>query len=375
MAIKFNTHSQFASAATIGALILLTGTSLQARQADGFTPHFEAELSLEVQSDHTFKSDDPDNEVTDTYPTLGLGVGWMFTPDFSVQGGFVLEPVVDPHPGEDRFFEHIGVYTEELYAQYEAGAARLFAGKFNPSFGHAFDLTPGLYSTAFAEDYQLTERLGFGGAYSIKDTAVGNLTWTASAFKRDTTILSRSIGTDRGKVSSQDGGVGNTRHLGSYTVTVDGSDIAISGGNLAWHLGYAYQSKGQTINDIASETALVGGLYGNHSLHQRLSLDWLAEVAHLENAGGNTDDVSYWTLGGAITLDKRYNLAIAHTSRHTHFATGNTLLDTSSQISVGMEIHAGWSLDVGYKFAKEQGVKSQTVGLLIGKTFTFGSAN
>ena len=355
------------------ALALVTGTSAIAQESAPFTPHVEGELSVEIGSDHTFKSDDPDNKITDTYPTLGLGVGWLFTPNFSVQGGFTLEPVRDPNPGADRTFEHIGVYVGELYGQFEFGPARLFAGKFTPSFGQAWGLTPGLYGTAFAEDYELSERIGLGGSLSAARTILGDLTLSASLFKKDTTQLSRSIGTDRGQASLADGGAGNTSDLASYSVTLDGANIAVPGGGLAWHLGYSKQAKGETSNDITNETGLVAGLYGSFKPSERASLEWLVEAVRLENAGGGADDVSYLTVGSVITLDERYNLAIAHTSRRVNVAGASDFTDTNTQISVGMEVYNGWTFDVGYKFAKEQGAHSQTIGVLLGKTYAFGN--
>ncbi len=353
----------------------MTGMAAFAQDTKSFTPHVEGALSIEIESDHTFRSDDPDNKITDTYPTVELGVGWMFTPNFSVQGSFKLEPVRDPLPGTDRTFEHIGVYAQELYAQVAFGPARLFAGKFNPSFGHAFDLTPGLYGTVFAEDYELAERIGFGGSLSAGRTPLGELTATASIFKKDTTRLSRSIGTGRGQASVQDGGAGNTSDLASFSLALDGSNIAIPGGGLAWHLGYAHQAKGETAADVTNETRMVGGLYGSHRLSESLSLEWLGEVARIESPDGHgPDNLTYYTIGGALTFATRFNLAIAHTSRTFDFAGDTYLNDGTTQISAGMEIYDGWTFDVGYKIAKRGEIESQTIGLLLAKSYAFSNA-
>ena len=76
----------------------------------------------------------------------------------------MFEPVQDPDPGDDRFLEDHGLYAEELFVNYETGHFAGYAGKFNPSFGTAWDLAPGIFGTDLAEDYEITERIGLGGA-------------------------------------------------------------------------------------------------------------------------------------------------------------------------------------------------------------------
>ena len=124
------------------------------------------ELSVELQSDNTFDSEDPDAELSDTYTTTEAGVDVTFGDHLLAHGGFVLEPIRDPGPGEDRFFEDLGLYAEELYGQVNLGRGfSILGGKFNPAFGTAWDVTPGLYGTDFAEDYETTERIGFAAAF------------------------------------------------------------------------------------------------------------------------------------------------------------------------------------------------------------------
>ena len=113
------------------------------------TPRLEVEGVVEFRSDSNVKSDDPDAEITDTYNTTELAFGWFVNRVLSFHGGFTFEPVLDPPPGTDRFFEDHGLYAEELYAALQFGRVRVFGGKFNPSFGTAWDKAPGLYGVAF----------------------------------------------------------------------------------------------------------------------------------------------------------------------------------------------------------------------------------
>lgn len=365
--------------ASVFALALMSGAMatpvLAGGEGGGVYPRFEGELSVELESDHTFRSDTPDSKITDTYPTIELGGGLLFSPNFSVQGTFVLEPVEVPPgaaPGDDLFFDDVGGYVEELYAQFLFGPVRLFAGKFDAAFGQAWDLTPGIYGTDFAEEYELVERVGAGFGVSVQATVVGDLDLTASLFTMDTSQLSRSIFAKRDQVKTSDGGAGNSGELDSFSITLDGRNIPMLSG-IAWHLGYSHQEKGKTADDLSDETGLVAGLYGSHKLSDTISLEWVGEIAQLQNVGGGPDDVTYYTLGGVLTFSERYNLAIAHTTRSFDIAAGADIDDTNTQFSVGMEIHDGWSLDVGYKITEENNVESETVGVLLAKTFAFNT--
>jgi hypothetical protein len=123
MFLNNNKAAGVKSAALVSVLALTAGMAanpVSADEADGsFYPRMEVEVEVEVGGDYTYNSDDPDNEINDTYPTLGIGVGWLLTPNLSINGAFVVEPTLDPDAGDDRFFEDIGLYAEELYAQFE----------------------------------------------------------------------------------------------------------------------------------------------------------------------------------------------------------------------------------------------------------------
>jgi hypothetical protein len=203
-----------------------------------------------LESDHTYKSDDPDAELTDTYNTTELGVEVTFNRFLTAHGAFTFEPVLDPGPGEDRFFEDEGLYAEELFANVALGrGVNLFGGKFNPAFGKAWDAAPGVYGTDFAEDYEITERLGFGGSIEQADTGLGTVTLTGSVYHVDTSELSGSAFTDRGRTSLSSGGVANTEDLDSFALALDAEGIpALGGANL--HLAYRFQHRGTTVDDL-----------------------------------------------------------------------------------------------------------------------------
>ena len=355
------------------SMVSLSGTKVLAADGEEISPHLDVEVSVEFESDHTFRSDDAANKITDNYPSIGIGASWVFNRYFSVNGSFVAEPVVDADPGSTRrFFDDVGIYTEELYAQVQLQNLRLFGGKFDAPFGQAWDLTPGLYGTDFAEDYQLTERVGFGLGYGFGRTFIGDVDFTAGLYTADTSALSGSFFTQRPRKHLSDGGAGNSGDLDSFSVTLDGRNLPGLAG-IAWHLGYSHQARGKTATDLHDENGYVGGLYGSHDLGNSLTFNWDAEIARLDHAGGGKDSTTYYTLGGVLTIANKYNLALAHTTRAHDVAGGADYNDSTTQISAGMEVYDGWSLDVGYKIARADHVKSETVGVLLSRSFSFST--
>jgi hypothetical protein len=270
----------------------------------------KGELKVELQSDTNYKSDDPNAELTDTYNTTELGVEASFGRYLTGHGAFTFEPVRDPGPGEDRFFEDEGLYAEELFANVALGhGVNVFGGKFNPVFGKAWDAAPGVYGVNFAEDYEITERLGFGGSIEQENTGLEKLTLTGSVYHLDTSGLSQSAFTNRGRTKLSSGGVSNTEELDSFALALEAASIpALGGANL--HLGYRFQHQGTTVDDLEHEQGYVAALYGSRSMNG-VGFEWIGEIVNLDNAEGTSDELWYYTLGDTVKFAKRYNIALS----------------------------------------------------------------
>lgn len=331
----------------------------------------KGELSVELEMDSTYKSDDPDAELTDTYTTTELGVDVTINRFLSAHGGFTFEPVLDPGPGKDRFFGDHGLYAEELFAILALGpSVTVFGGKFDAAFGKAWDLAPGVYGTGFAEDYELTERLGFGGSIVRENTGLGTLTLTGSLYHVDTSELSHSVFTDRGRTTLASGGVSNTEDLDSFALVLDAEGVpALGGANL--HLGYRFQHQGTTVDDLEDEEGYVAALYGSRSMNG-VDFEWIGEVVYLDDAEGTRDELWYYTLGGVVIFANKYNVALSYTGRPRNVAGGSDFDDRLLTASVGVELRNGWTVDAGYSYHVEEDVDNHTVGLLLAKTFAFG---
>ena len=117
----------------------------------------------------------------------------QFNENFYIDGVAVFENIQDREPNESNFFDNEGIFIEEIKLNYERGAWGAFAGKFNPGFGIAWDYGRGIWGEDFAEDYEITERLGFGASYTFDTETYGSHTLTASTFFADTTFQSGSV--------------------------------------------------------------------------------------------------------------------------------------------------------------------------------------
>lgn len=356
-----------------GAGLALLACYADAAIAQDF-PRLEVEVGVELQGDFVVDADDRDAETTDIYTTTEPYLKLRFTPEFSLEAGTVLEPVRDLDPREDRFFGDHGFYAEQLFFKYETSDFAAYVGKFNPPFGVAWDLAPGIYGTDFAEDYELTERVGLGGNIVLGGDGIGGEGFgthvlSVNSFFADTSPLSNSALEARGRTDRNDGGPSNTEDLSSFTVTLDGSQFEALPG-IAYHLGGSYQKGGP--GTPRDETGVVGAISGEFELTERLALAPLLEVAYFDDAEGLDQDRTYVTAGASL-LSGPWVGALSYTNRDTsaHDAALTSSNDDLFQASIGYVFDFGLTADVGYRFAEEDGLDSHVIGFLLTYVFDF----
>lgn len=355
--------------AAAGLVVVSAGSAQSAEQEGAIYPYVEGALELTLGNDRVLGSDDPGNEINDLYPEAALALRFGLTPNLAVNLGLTLEPVLDPLPFEDRAFGDLGLYVDTLNVEATAGGFTVVAGKFGPGFGRAWDNTPGVYGTDFAEDYELAEQIGFGGSYAFETAAAGTHAIGANVFFADTTILSDSIFTRRGRLSTAAGGAGNTGRLDNFSVTLDGGDFPSIPG-FSYHLGYRHLSAG--LGDLGSENGFVAGVAKETELSSGLVLGLTGEIAHLSNAGGSLDSATYFTPGLSLAFENWHG-ELSGTVRRINFDGGGGDTDHLVQVSAGYTFDNGIGLSAGYAFVRDAGVRSHVVGLRLSKTFEFST--
>lgn len=328
-------------------------------------PRVDGAVSLEFQNDYVTRSDNKDDEINDLTMSNDLFLAVRATPALSLQTSLVAEDVKDPRPGQNRYFEDVGVYVETLGLVYQSGALTLFAGKFNPTFGVAWDLAPGIYGADLADDYELTERIGFGGAATLDAGALGRHTLTGQTFYLDTSVLSQSWGTQRGRTREGDGGVSNTKSLESFSVTLDG-EVPRTLDGLRYQLGVERQRQGRT--ESHDEWGLAAAVYGAFELAEDVDIEPVLEWVWIRNLEGEPNTVTYATAGAALYIGP-WNVAVSSTNRATHPKGGGAFSDPLFQISAGYEFDNGFSLNVGFVSFQDEGVGTNAIGLLLAYDF------
>jgi hypothetical protein len=352
------------------AALSLASLSSNYSFAGEFAPRISGVIPFEIQNDWAYDSDDPDAEVN----TLTTEIEPYFTLSFNerlaLEAGFVFEPVQAPDAGDDTEFENEGLFVQEIKLTYSEDNFGLFAGKYNPTFGTAWDLAPGIYGTDFAEDYELTERIGFGGSCSFESPQTGRHTVTGNTFFLDTTVLSESTITKRGDTDKSDGGISNTENFSSFSVTLDSESIADIEG-LNTHVGYYNQSEGDADVDLDNEIGYAIGANYTFPVSEKVKANVLGEWVAIRNSGGSSDDVNYLTASLGLTLYENWNVAASYTKRDTDVEDGTNIDDRLYQISAGYEFDNGFSVDVGYRGSQESDVDTHILGGLLAYTYEF----
>jgi len=339
----------------------LLALSHTATAADTY-PKISGELAIELENDWTFDSDDDAAELNDLYPTLTLGTSVEFTSELSVNLEATLEPVKDAT--DDRAFEDLGAYINILTVNYDTDLFGVYAGKFTPNFGLAWDAAPGVFGTDINEDLELAEMIGLGG--HVNFSAAGTHTVSSSVFFKDTTFLSDSLGKSRGPLDEDDGGPANTESLSSFAVALNGEFEAIEG--FRYHLGFSSLADGDDGNE--NQLGYVVGAEYEFAVTEEVTLTPVVEFAHLENAGGvDGDDAQYATAGIALGYDA-WTISTTYQDRNTE--TGGTDVDDYVyDFTVGYAFDFGLEVAAAYRAAEEDNMNSQGLGVMVGYTIEF----
>lgn len=281
----------------------------------------------------------------------------------------------DPEPDQNCYFCELGGFLENLSLNWEAERWSLIGGKFGPNFAIAWDAAPGIYGTDIdEEDIELAERIGFGGSVTIiADETLGAHTLSGSAFFADTSILSESFGTNRGRVSKSDGGPSNTGSPESFALAIDGAGISGLPG-LLYHISGVRQAV-DTVNDedgnplpsdeIDDEYRFAVAGQWAIALDDHTTLTPLLEYVHFWNAEGVKDESRNYLTASALVEYDAWNVAVSYTGKFVENPDGSERTDTLFQVSGGYTFDVGLGADIGYRLLDEEGVESQTFGLFL----------
>ena len=206
-------------------------------------PCLSFSFTSKLKSDWVFSANPSSKTGIDTGPSAELELRYAPTDQLSFVGVITGESVNDRRPGENRTFKDLGLYAGALYAEYAAEPVTFRLGKFDPDFSLGSATLDGQYAAGLSDTYDTEERWGVQAVYAFPGEALSQ-SLTASLFTTDRSVLSQSLGTDRGRLSLDDGGAGNVKGIGSAAAFYD-----ICSGAETGPLGFP----------VAAEDAVAGG--------------------------------------------------------------------------------------------------------------------
>lgn len=264
--------------------------------------------------------------------------------------------------------QDLGLLVEQLKAQFENEDMQVFAGKFDPTFGTAHNKAKriGVFTSQFTEDYNLREKMGVGVVALLENSKV-----TFNSFFNDTTGLSRSIGNNRGRASSDDGIAGNTGTLSSYSLSMDGQNLF---GYENWFYNIGHRSLGvSNLEGRAREKGYVFGTEYLYKLGEQTSIIPFIEVTRINNFTGERNrDATYSTIA-LIGNYSSWTASISKLSRHikqTQDITP-TVNDRQLQLSIGYKFTNNLTVDVSRSSLKEGGNRASVIGMLVSYVHEF----
>ena len=351
--------------------------------ADCQAPCLSYGLTTKLKSDWVFSANPSSDIGRDTGPSVELELGFAPTDQLRISGVITGESVIDRTPGENRAFGDLGVYVGELQVAYASDQLKLRFGKFDPQFGLGSAVLEGQYTTALSDAYDTDERLGVEAVYVFPGTRLSH-SLTASIFTTDRSILSRSLGADRGQVSLDDGGAGNVRGLGSVAAFYDicsgaETEACFADGDIGGRIGFRYQKAGsptedQIVDEILpqAEFAYLGAVTKRVTISEGTDLRLLGELAFVRNFEGSEEDAIIGTVSAALDVGQ-VSYTVTYSKQKNRSADGPGLAE--QVVALGARYEFGfvtsrpertWMLDAGYRHAsKSDGTHDNQFGLTL----------
>jgi hypothetical protein len=336
-------------------------------------------LLLTLQSDQTLNSAHGVKPFNNTYSEPELEGYVNIGQYFSINSLVKMEQVRTVT--ESSALRSEGAYVEQIYGMFSFNPVEVYGGKIHPRFAKGWDATPGLYGTDFDEDYELTEKIGVGGA--ITADFVGTHKLSVESFFNDTTFLSNSLFSRPnindgdmlrpGHARRTDGGAGNTGDFNNFDVVLEGGDLPHLKG-LSYNLGWSRQKHGNA--DERNENAYVAGLAWEVPMTSRMTIVPMFEYAHITSQGGGDITVDYITIGLGAELGLGWSASAHATIRPVDdHAASDDYTDHLFGFSVGYDLGArlkkfaplldGLGIEAGYKHERVAREDLNTIGAVL----------
>ncbi len=241
------------------------------------------------------------------------------------------------------YFNKYDIFFEELNFEYKEDQFLFGLGKFNPTFGTAYDKAKyhGVLDTRIVDNYELVEKIGF---YVAMNLPMFNLRF--NSFFNDKSLLSASLFDHRNK-NRVNRRPGNTNKLNNFSLT---SDFTIN--DLKFNLGIKRLSvKGK------DERAEKGYVIGVEKLIEETPSGFgfipFTEFSYIEDYNGMKNRDKFFTTLRIPVYYGSWSIIGTYSTSFDKEKSFKNYIDYLAQITIGYKFENGIMLDVSKTIGKE----------------------
>lgn len=365
---------------TISASIFCLNANFAFAETEYF-PNVSGQVLYEFKADRVIRTTKNGIAPTNAYINIEPDFSLNLDQNWSVKTGWRIFPTMQdrrgPFPERSRTIlssnrgfniDDTTLIIEELKAFYQNDDMKFFAGKFDPTFATMYRKTKriGVFTTDFTEDYELREKLGFGGAALLEDSEI-----TFNTFFNDITGLSGSAPNNRGRESSSGNLAGNTSTLSSYSATIEGQRLF---GIEELYYNFGYRNLG--VNSNGGDNSRETGYTANFEYLKRLGRDTsiipLIEYVKINNFTGRTGRNAQYLTASLIGKYSSWTASLTMVRRNIeNNYVGSNSRDRQMQFNVGYRFTNNITLDVSRMNMKEDGYSASMFGFMLSYLYKF----
>lgn len=341
---------------------------------ENFNYKFTNHLVSEIVFDDKYRSNNNDEEFKDVTSSTRLYSYLNFAKNFSLNSQINLQKVPDKsqNNGDNKIFEDEALLLRELNLLYDNKKHAFFIGKFDLNFGKAWNWNGGIFSNQIAQNYQKSEKIGFGQFFRTGESDKnGKYQFGYSFFKNDQKYFDNSLITKRNSSSKSNAIAGDDNMLNSYIVSLDVDFDFSELEKLYYHFAYVNSSINKNYSEVsggkkADQEDFVASINYVYPINNDFVIDGLLEYVEVRNYLGNKDNSEkYFTALLDSYFYQNYSLTLVHAKRQNFTIGENGFDEVVNEISIGYKFNKNKFFDklhfqIGYKNEKEDLKTSST---------------
>jgi len=351
-------------------------------KSDAQYPNTSGQVLFEFKPDHILKATKEGASSSNAYVNIEPDLALNFNKNWSIKTGWRIFPTMqqrnsaNPERSRTILSEDRGInqddttlIVEELKAFFQNDDMKFFAGKYDATFATLYRKTKriGVFTTDFTEDYELREKIGFGGAALLEDSEI-----TFNTFFNDTSALSSSgFGKTRPRDSSRSGLAGNTQTLSSYSITIEGEKL-FGIEKLFYNFGYRSLGVNSDANN-ARETGYTANFEYLHKLSEYSSIMPVIEIVKINNFTGKANRDARYVTVAAIGKYSNWTASATEVYRDIdgNYYNNAKNHDRQFQLTAGYKFANNISVDVSRLRLREDGYSSSMIGIMASYLYKF----